>query len=197
MENKKTEIRKEKNEIRKIYLQKRAAITEEQRRRWDEKMCAIVVALASFRFADTVLMYAPTNGEPDVMPIAREALRRGKQVAFPRCKIFEHTMSYHLVRSLDELKPGAYHISEPPAHAPKYEGGDRAICLIPGLVFDNAGYRLGYGKGYYDRFLPGFSGVTVGIVYSDFICERVPRGRYDLSVEILVTEKGVRIPGEN
>lgn len=191
------EIRKEKNEVRKIYLQKRAAISEAQRRQWDEKICSTIIAMVSFRFADAVLMYAPSNGEPDIMPIAQEALRRGKTVAFPRCRTLEHTMSYHIVRSIDELAPGAYRIPEPHAHLPQYSGEGRALCLIPGLVFDYGGFRLGYGKGYYDRFLPGFSGSTVGIVYSDFICERVPRGRFDLSVEILVTEKGVRIPGEN
>ncbi|NLK40170.1 MAG: 5-formyltetrahydrofolate cyclo-ligase [Clostridiales bacterium] len=191
------EIRKEKNAIRKIYLQKRAALTDEQRRLWDEKICSTIIAMASFRFADTILMYAPSNGEPDIMPIAKEALRRGKTVAFPRCKVLERTMSYHIIQSIDELMPGAYRIPEPHARMPQYKGGDSALCLIPGLVFDNDGYRIGYGKGYYDRFLTRFSGKAIGVVYNDFICERVPRGRFDLSVEVLVTEKGVRIPGEN
>lgn len=106
-------------------------------------------------------------------------------------------MTYHLVNSVDELLPGAYKIPEPHARKPEYKDDGKALCLVPALVYDTDGYRLGYGKGYYDRYLTNFSGSTAGVIYSDFICDRVPRGRFDLAVEILVTEKGVRIPGEN
>ena len=68
---------------------------------------------------------------------------------------------------------------------------------MPGLVYDKAGYRLGYGKGFYDRYLSHFSGCTLGVVYSDYILPTVPRGRFDVSVDILLTEKGVKMTGEN
>jgi 5-formyltetrahydrofolate cyclo-ligase len=109
-------------------------------------------------------------------------------------------MEYHTVGSLDELTPDAYGILEPPADAPVYDPINEkrsAVCFVPGLVYDRAGYRLGYGKGFYDRYLSHFSGCTLGVVYSDYILPTVPRGRFDVSVDILLTEKGVKVTGEN
>ena len=67
-----------------------------------------------------------------------------------------------------------------------------AVCFVPGLVYDRSGYRLGYGKGFYDRYLSAFTGGKIGVVYSDYVIGSVPRGRYDVTVDILLTEKGMR-----
>ena len=69
----------------------------------------------------------------------------------------------------------------------------KSICIIPGVVFDNAGYRVGYGKGYYDRFLAAYDGTKFGLAYSECILNEVPRGRFDRHVDILISEKGVKI----
>ena len=109
-------------------------------------------------------------------------------------------MQYHLVSSLDELAQDSYGILEPPPENPIYDPENdlgSAVCFVPGLVYDKAGYRLGYGKGFYDRYLSHFSGCTLGVVYSDYILPTVPRGRFDVSVDILLTEKGVKMTGEN
>lgn len=172
---------------------------EEQRSLRDNAIVEIATSMASFRYAEYVLMYAPMESEINVFPIAERALELGKRVLFPRCSKQEHTMSYHAVTSLDMLENGAYGICEPPEDAPIYDperDTGSAICLVPALVFDREGYRLGYGKGYYDRYLSAFSGCTIGVVYSDYILKAVPRGRYDVKVDILLTEKGVKIPSE-
>ena len=169
---------------------------EKQRR--DEAICRAAVSLVSFRYAEYVLLYAATENEINIMTIAEEALARGKKIAFPRCDKETHTMQYHIVTSLDELSPDAYGICEPPKDAPIYDPKNdlgSAVCFVPGLVYDKAGYRLGYGKGFYDRYLSGFSGCTIGVVYSDYILQSVPRGRFDVSVNILLTEKGVKMTG--
>ena len=68
---------------------------------------------------------------------------------------------------------------------------------MPGLVYDSKGYRLGYGKGFYDRYLSSFRGNIIGVVYSDYILPEVPKGRFDISIKIILTEKGVIVTGEN
>ncbi len=164
----------------------------------DGAICKAAISLVSFRYAEYVLMYAATENEIDVTPIAREALARGKKVAYPRCDKESHTMQYHIVTSPEELYPDAYRILEPPPENPVYDPQKdlgSAVCFVPGLVYDKAGFRLGYGKGFYDRYLSAFSGCTVGVVYSDYVLPAVPRGRYDVSVNILLTEKGVKMPG--
>lgn len=188
------EIKIAKERVRAQYIEKRRSLTEAQRHERDAKLCRRFLSLVTYRYADALLMYAPKGGEIDVTPIAEAALRAGKTVAYPRCEPSGCTMNFHIVTSLDQLKRGSYGIMEPPESLELFapETGITAACVIPALVYDRAGYRLGYGKGYYDRYLADFAGVKVGFVYSDFIVSRVPRGRYDLSCDVLVTEKGVR-----
>ena len=189
-------IKKQKDDIREEYKQRRVEMPIEERHRRDEAICHVAEGLVSFRYAEYVLLYAATEGEIDVNAIAELALEKGKKVCFPRCDKKTHTMTSHMVNSLDELAVDSYGILEPAEDAPVYEPDKdtgAAVCFVPGLVYDKAGYRLGYGKGFYDRYLSAFSGCTIGVVYSDYILPVVPRGRFDVSVDILLTEKGVKI----
>lgn len=193
-----TEIRARKNEIRAQYKERRAAIPADEKRIRDEKICRLFLSSITYRYAKILLLYAPTAGEIDIMPIARQALADGKAVAFPRCRPAECKMDYHFITTESDLVPGAYGIYEPDPALPMYDpkSDDPAlahpVCIVPGLVFDAQGYRIGYGKGYYDRYLVDFSGVRIGAVYSDFVLPRLVRGRFDLAVDVLVTEKGVK-----
>lgn len=188
-------IKKQKDDIREEYKERRHNMPAEEKFKRDSAVCKAAEGLVSFRYAEYVLLYAATPDEIDVYDIARVAFEKGKKVCFPRCDKKNHTMKYHIVNSLDELKPDAYNLLEPSEDAAVYDptspGG--AVCFVPGLVYDRAGYRLGYGKGFYDRYLSAFSGCTIGVVYSDYILSEVPRGRFDVSVDILLTEKGVRV----
>lgn len=192
-----TEIRARKNEIRTQYRACREALSREERTARDLRICELFLSSITYRYAKVLLMYAPLDDEIDVMPIAERAWADGKNVAFPRCRKEDCTMEYHVVQSTDELIAGAYGIREPQDSAPVWSAAegtaeDHPVCLIPGLVFDRAGYRVGYGKGYYDRYLSTFPGVRVGIVYADCVLGEIPRGRFDLAVDVLVTDKGVR-----
>lgn len=189
------ELRTQKNKIRTHYIDKRKTLQPVIKRLCDEKICSLFMALVSYRYSETLLMYYPTSREIDVLPIARHALSSGKRIAFPCCDTKSHTMVFRFVTSLNQLTvTGTFGIPEPGDECPVYsrEEGAAAVCLVPGIVYDKKGYRLGYGKGYYDRYLPSFKGTKVGFVYSDFVINSVPRGRYDLAVDVLVTEKGVK-----
>ena len=199
MNNHSLKVAEQKREPRAQFREKRMALTAEEKSQRDSAVCRYAVNLAAFRYANCVLMYAPTRYEIDVMPIAEEALRRGKKVYFPRCCKEKKTMTYHMVSSFDELTKDAYGILAPPESAPAYSVSDKStvLCLIPGLIYDRYGYRVGYGGGYYDRFLTEFEGCKMGVIYSDFIIERVPKGHFDHKVDIMLTEKNVRIPLES
>lgn len=192
-----SEIRTQKIELRAEYRARRRALDKALRKKHDAKICETVISLASFRYCDTVLTYSPLDDEINVDPIAEEALRRGKTVAFPVTEK-RGIMTFHTVKSLDELTLGAGGIKEPPASNPVCGGNlSNALCIVPAFLFDPDGYRLGYGGGYYDRYLADFSGNKIGVVYSEFILPRLPRGRFDISVDLLVSEKGVKVTGEN
>lgn len=188
------EIREEKNAVRKKYKAIRASTTPEKKAALDESIRRKFTSLASYRFAETILFYAPLGEEIDIMPCAELALSQGKKVAFPRCNTENSTMTYHYVTDLSQLSVDSYGIREPSPDAPCFDPRKNkrsCLCIVPALVYDREGYRLGYGRGYYDRFLGDFTGTTIGPIYRSFIIDRVPRGRFDASVDVLITEKGV------
>lgn len=190
------EIREIKKNIRERIKSERAAIPETERRDSDKAICERFLSLASYRYANTLLLYAPIDGEIDVMPIARAALADGKKVAFPRCDSKDRTMVFRYISSEDDLAPSHFGIREPDDSANAYDpsSGELTVCVIPALAFDREGYRVGYGGGYYDRFLNGFNGSKVGLIYRKFLIDKAPRGRFDTAVDAMVTEKGVITP---
>lgn len=193
------EIRKQKNEIREKYKALRQAISPDKKAQMDERICSTFVNLATYRYASVLLMYSPKADEVNILPIAERALADGKKIAFPRCIPETHDMQYHYITSLNELKPGTYGLLEPTPDLPVYDRESTApsACIVPALVYDRGGYRLGYGKGYYDRYLGSYIGSKVGMIYSDYIIDALPRGRFDLSVDFIVTEKGLRVVDAN
>lgn len=102
-------------------------------------------------------------------------------------------MAFYRVKSREDLKKGRFGIWEPdPTVCPLLEEPSGAFCLVPGLAFDRAGYRLGYGKGYYDRFLAAHAVKAVGLCYEELLLSQVPRQPLDQRVGWLVTEAGAK-----
>ena len=190
--------REDKIELRRTCAAIRNGMDEEAKRAADDKICRRILSLSSYRFADAAFLYVPIRSEVDVLPVIRDALARGKTVALPRCERAPGVMTFRTVTGLDELSPGAYGVPEPPEDAPVADAaafaaaGKKVFLAVPALAFDREGYRLGYGKGYYDRFLGIFEGTAAGIVYDRLIFERLPRGYYDRCVPLLISEGGVR-----
>ena len=166
----------------------RDAIPPEGKRRLDELIRRRIASSRAFRSAGTVLFYAPVRGEIDLLPLVRLCRRQGKQVGFPITDTGSRTICFRQLTPKDRLSPGAYGIPEPPADAPLCTVDSRTLCLLPGLCFDRRGNRLGYGAGYYDRFLAGFPGVTVGTVYEKLMRE-IPAEPHDVPVRYVVNER--------
>ena len=97
----------------------------------------------------------------------------------------------HFISSMEDLAPGAYGILEPSPQAKVCGTGAGALCIVPAFCNDLKGYRLGYGGGYYDRYLSRFRGVKVGVNYSDCVIPALEHGRYDVPLHMLVTERKV------
>ncbi len=193
------QIKEEKKALREEYSKKRSEMDPERKVALDKKIVERFKALATYRYAHTLLLYYPVKGEIDITPLVSDALRQGKRVAMPRCESSGSIMHFHYINSLSDLKEGRFGILEPSEDSELFTkdnlGGPCAV-VIPALSYDRRGYRLGYGKGFYDRYF-GHAGIsTVGLVYSDFLTERLPHGRFDIAVDIIVTEKEVRVIGK-
>lgn len=185
----------EKRSLRRHLRAVREAIPHEERHRRDRLLIEALSKSQHYLTARVILAYAPFGFEIDVMPLLHRAIAEGKRVALPLMH-GKGEMSFHFVDDLETLTVSAYGIREPSSDAPRYECGD-ALCLVPALAYDEAGYRIGYGGGYYDRFLASFSGTAIGIGYHDLIQKHLPRDFYDRSVPLIATECGlIIIPNE-
>ena len=182
-------MKDEKKALRREFLARRRAILECEKEISDREIARLLFSLAEYKKADCILLYASLFDEVSTNEIARRALLDGKATAFPRCNS-DHTMDF-LFCSRDELTPGFHGIPEPPRNAPHFKNSENVLCIVPGLVFDRHGYRIGYGGGFYDRFLEDFKGIAVALVRSDFLIESVPREEFDLPCDIIITEKEV------
>ncbi len=135
---------------------------------------------------DTILLYASFNSEIDTLSIA-EMLFRKYTVAFP----ISHKngiMTFHEVNSLYDLRKGTYGIYEPDISMPSPAITDDTICVLPGLAFTSDGARLGYGGGYYDRFLQKFPQIhKIALSYEELITENLPVMPHDIRADYIVT----------
>ncbi len=183
-------VAEQKKELRKILRDRRASISEEERKIWDDALVSHLGNHPAYKSCEVLLLFSPVRGEPNLLPLAALALREGKKVGFPISHPEDRTMTFCAVRDLCELSVGTYGIPEPPADGEILNRHPNALCLVPALSFDRYGYRLGYGAGYYDRFLSDFSGVSLAPVYSICLADRLPIDSHDLPVDLLITEKG-------
>ena len=177
--------------LRGTLLQKRAEFSREQRKALDRDIAEGIIHSPLFQNASMLLVYAPLENEINLLPLASMARKRGIPVAFPRCDKAANKMQFYFLPEGQKLSPGAYGIPEPPEDAPLCIPDKRALCIVPALSYDPAGNRIGYGKGYYDRYLADFPGRTVGVTYAAMLLKSVPTEAHDLPVNWLFTERGV------
>lgn len=190
------QIKEQKNALRKSFSERRSAIDREYKNKLDSKIINRFMSLASYRYADTILLYYPVKGEIDVRPIISASLASGKRVALPRCEDKGSVMNFHYINSPEELEIGRFGLMEPSLQSEMFEPEKQVgqcVVVIPALAYDKRGYRIGYGKGFYDRYFSTYGISRVGLIYSQFLVNELPHGKYDISVDILVSEKEVRV----
>jgi len=186
----------DKTTLRGLLLQKRAEFSREKRKELDRAIAAGIIDSPLFKNASMLLIYAPLEQEINLLPLAHMARKRGLPIAFPRCDKETNTMQFYILPEGQKLLPGAYGIPEPPEDAPECIPDEHALCVVPALSYDLTGNRIGYGKGYYDRYLATFPGVTVGAAYASMLLRSVPTEPHDKAVDWLFTERGVYRCGE-
>jgi len=184
------DIRLVKRDLRTNIKKMRADLDPMVKARMDDSITDSFLRSTSYTRSDVILTYVSTDIEVSTERIIITSLNDGKRVACPRCVDGTREMEFYFIDSLDDLFPRTFGVREPEADASRlYDGIGRPVCIVPGLAFDRLGYRLGYGKGYYDRFLSQYNGWTVGLCYSECVQYRLPHGRFDRAVDRLITEK--------
>ena len=181
----------DKKETRRHYSEKRNGLSPDKRKMLDDILFDKTVNSEEFKGAEIILAYYPIKNEPDVLSIARYALLCGKRVGFPVSNTDTYELTFKLVDDISQLNSGAYSIPEPKDSCKTYNNEVNTLCIVPALAFDRRGYRIGYGKGFYDRFLSKFRGTSVGLCYDDFLCEALPVENTDQKIKMIITDKEV------
>jgi len=175
-----------KNLLRQRLLQGRRRLGSDSYRRKSAAVQSLLCAHDCFSGAVTVALYSPVNNEVDTGRVFAWSKELGKKVFYPRVEGLD--LGFYEVPRRQDLVLGAFGVLEPaPAEGPARSGFD--LVVVPGVAFDLRGHRLGYGKGYYDRWLSGKrGGILVGLAFDLQIVDELPAEKHDQQLDYIVTE---------
>lgn len=181
-----------KAELRKQLLLSRSRIPQNTRKVLSEKISERLFSVREFREAGSVFCYISKENEIFTGKIISRCLSEGKPVAAPVCGGNE--MFFKYITGADDLEKGNFSVLEPKSYCPEAVSDANTVCITPALCFNPRGYRIGYGKGFYDRFFEKNECVKIGLCYDEYIRDFSPDNR-DEAVDIIVTEsKVIRLP---
>ncbi len=183
----------EKSEIRKLVLAKRDAMSRTETREKSRMIQERLVALPEFRKASAIMFYVQKGNEVMTDTIIEYSLGEGKRVAVPFSDKRSKTLVPSLISSLSELEMGSFGIPEPRELHP-IEAEAIELIIVPGIAFDRSGNRIGYGHGYYDRFLKTTKTKKIALAYELQIVDEIPNHSNDIKMDKIVTEERVIEP---
>jgi len=143
-----------------------------------------VINLEEYKQSDLILTYVSLKDEVDTIKLIKHSLEIGKKVAVPKCE--GDNIVFYYINSLEDLEEGKFDILEPKANK-LVNDFDNSICIIPGLAFDKQNNRIGYGRGFYDRFLQKYKGIKIGLTYKECICDKIDADENDIKMDIIIT----------
>ena len=182
-----------KQRLREERLAARETLSEQERCVLDNCITQKLLATSEYAEATTVLTYVSVSSEVSTRMFIECALRDGKTAAVPRC-LPGHRLEFVAITSLEQLVPAPFNLLEPPKDlsALTEVQMSNAICIVPALLVDTKGYRLGYGAGFYDRFLSTYSGKKICLAYQQNLSrEMLPHSAFDVAVDMVITESDV------
>ena len=179
----------EKQALRKKMLSLRAAEPAEIRARRARSIAQTLFTLPQYQAAHTIFCYCATDQEIATDAILLDALAQGKRVCVPRCAA-RGIMTAREISALTQLRPGKFGIREPDDSSPVIPPAEIDLCIVPCLCADPDGYRLGYGGGYYDRFLAQSPAYRIALCAADRLMQTpLPREATDVPCDYILTER--------
>lgn len=181
----------QKRELRKRLKEKRDSLDERYKKEADHAIFERAAALPQYRTAKTVFCYVGTSDEINTRPLLEHILSEGKRLGVPRC-IKKGVMEVRAVTALSQLKPGMYGILEPGEDCPVILPREIDMAFVPCLSCSRDGMRLGYGGGYYDRYLAQTECVKAALCREKMMTEEIPAQEWDLKMDMVITEGVLR-----
>lgn len=183
----------EKQRLREEHLAAREVLSEQERSVLDNRITQKLLATSEYAEATTVLTYVSVSSEVSTRMFIECALRDGKTVAVPRC-LPGHCLEFVAIASLEQLVAAPFNLLEPAKELPAVaeDQKNNSICIVPALLVDTKGYRLGYGAGFYDRFLSTYPGKKICLAYQQSLSRTtLPHTAFDVAVDVVITESEV------
>ena len=186
----------DKEEIRGRILKCRNRMTPEEITAKSGEIVLRLTGLPEIREAAVLMIYLSFGSEVQTDGILRWAWGNGKRIVVPRCRPEERRLTPCLLSGFSELETGHYGIREPKAERVRAVPAEEIdAVLVPAVAFDRRGYRVGYGGGYYDRFLPKVPrAARIGAAFACQMVGRIPAGPHDIPVDRIATEEGILFP---
>jgi len=173
-----------KEEWRKTFLIKRDQLSKAQHTSWDTQLTKSFLKHELVQPAKRISCYVGYASEMNTLPLINSLLQRNKKVCVPRIISKKAGMEMVDITSVNDLQEGKYGIQAPAAHLPAIQDTSIDIIIVPGLVFDQHGYRIGYGGGFYDRFLSNHpNSHTIALAYPFQQATDLPHDWYDIPVK--------------
>lgn len=163
-----------------------AALSEEERRVQDAALCSAFLALPQVERARTLFLFYGVGMEPNTAQLLTPLMARGKRVVLPRL-LPGRQMDTRLYDPAIPLVPHRFGLMEPSLSCSRVPTEEIDLVLVPAMCYDRRCYRLGLGGGYYDRWLAGYSGPTVGLCRDELLQDRVPTEAHDRPVDLVLT----------
>jgi len=181
----------DKKVLRKKAIAKRNSISPELISENSEIIARRLISHPWFLKCRTIFIYVSKDNEVNTHEIIRHAINLGKNVCVPRIA-GKGKMEAVVIKNPDEdLELGFFNVYEPKSHLSPVPAGEIDLIIVPGLLFDRKGYRVGYGGGYYDMFLNNIPKdcKTIGLAFDFQIVDRLPADQYDRNVMLIITER--------
>lgn len=174
----------DKAQLRRSIREQKRAMTEEEILRRSARLAEMFAASEAYRSARTIYGYLPYNQEVRTTAMLQQALKDGKRVAVP--KVYGDNMKFIYLDDLSLVAKGYAGIPEPIADGP-VAGDETALVLMPGLAFDAQGHRIGYGGGFYDKFLAAEPNhPTLALCYEFQLLPRLETEAHDIPVDCVL-----------
>lgn len=174
----------DKKELRKKYKSIRKSLTDDQRFILSTKICNQLFNHPLYIEAKMIGFYVSKDDEVDTILLLEQALSK-KRVAVP--KVEGDIMNFYRIQSLQDLKIGSFDVFEP--STPYITRPSKMdVIIVPLIAFNKDKYRIGYGKGFYDKYLKDYPGKTIGLAFNDCLCDEDFQEEFDLPLDIIITE---------
>ena len=187
-----------KTEIRKTVLKQRRGLSASKKKQYELRMLNFLQTWDIFNEAGIIHIFLPILDEPETRKIIEFSWKSGKQIVVPCVLPNKPELFHSRLNSFEDLRPGALGVLEPsPERRIAFTPERFDLVIVPGVAFDRLGGRLGYGKGYYDRFLDQTLAFRLALAFEFQLLQSIPTETHDIPMDGILTENGIYFCGDS